>query len=32
MATVRKQDLPPDGGYKRILYARNPARTYFSGI
>lgn len=30
-ATARKQDLPPAGGYKRILFARNPAKTYFSG-
>ncbi|KAJ6649192.1 NADH dehydrogenase [ubiquinone] 1 alpha subcomplex subunit 13 [Pseudolycoriella hygida] len=32
MATAaRKQDMPPPGGYKRIIYERNPARTYFSG-
>lgn len=26
-----KQDMPPEGGYKRILFARNPAKTYFNG-
>jgi len=31
-AAVKKQDLPPAGGYKRILFARNPAKTYFSGF
>lgn len=32
MASVaKKQDLPPAGGYKRILFARNPAKSYFSG-
>lgn len=31
VSATRKQDLPPEGGYKSILYARNPAKTYFSG-
>lgn len=26
-----KQDMPPEGGYKRIPFARNPAKTYFNG-
>ncbi len=30
-ATI-KQDLPPPGGYEKIQYARNPAKTYFRGI
>jgi hypothetical protein len=29
-ATI-KQDLPPSGGYEKIKYARNPAKTYFRG-
>ncbi|XP_026727679.1 NADH dehydrogenase [ubiquinone] 1 alpha subcomplex subunit 13 [Trichoplusia ni] len=28
---VRKQDLPPPGGYKPIPFKRIPAKTYFSG-
>ncbi|CAG9790822.1 unnamed protein product [Diatraea saccharalis] len=28
---VRKQDLPPPGGYKPIPYKRLPAKQYFSG-
>ncbi|XP_068622587.1 NADH dehydrogenase [ubiquinone] 1 alpha subcomplex subunit 13 [Battus philenor] len=28
---VRKQDLPPPGGYKPIPYKRVPAKTLFSG-
>ncbi|XP_037934861.1 NADH dehydrogenase [ubiquinone] 1 alpha subcomplex subunit 13-like [Teleopsis dalmanni] len=27
----RAQDLPPPGGYKRINFARVPAKTYFTG-
>lgn len=30
-STFKKQDMPPSGGYKAILFARNPARTYFTG-
>ena len=30
-AAARKQDLPPTGGYKKILFDRNPAKTYFNG-
>lgn len=30
-STSFKQDMPPEGGYKRILFARNPAKTYFNG-
>ncbi|XP_037040034.1 NADH dehydrogenase [ubiquinone] 1 alpha subcomplex subunit 13 [Bradysia coprophila] len=30
-AAAKKQDLPPIGGYKKILFARNPAKTYFNG-
>ncbi|CAD7086973.1 unnamed protein product [Hermetia illucens] len=26
-----RQDMPPEGGYKKIPYARVPARQYFSG-
>ncbi|CAH0757976.1 unnamed protein product [Diatraea saccharalis] len=29
---VRKQDLPPPGGYKPIPYKRLPAKQYFSGL
>ncbi|XP_046454859.1 NADH dehydrogenase [ubiquinone] 1 alpha subcomplex subunit 13-like [Daphnia pulex] len=29
-ATI-KQDLPPPGGYEKIQYARNPAKTFFRG-
>ncbi|XP_075979395.1 NADH dehydrogenase (ubiquinone) B16.6 subunit [Anticarsia gemmatalis] len=28
---VRKQDLPPPGGYRPIPYKRIPAKTFFSG-
>jgi NADH dehydrogenase (ubiquinone) 1 alpha subcomplex subunit 13 len=32
MATAAKvQDLPPEGGYRPINYARIPAKKYFSG-
>lgn len=31
MATAKVQDLPPEGGYKKIPFARIPARTYFTG-
>lgn len=30
-AVARPQDLPPSGGYKKIPFARIPAKTYFSG-
>jgi hypothetical protein len=30
-ATI-KQDLPPPGGYEKIQYARNPAKTFFRGM
>uniref|UniRef100_A0A6M2DHD6 NADH dehydrogenase [ubiquinone] 1 alpha subcomplex subunit 13 n=1 Tax=Xenopsylla cheopis TaxID=163159 RepID=A0A6M2DHD6_XENCH len=30
-ATLRKQDLPPEGGYKPINFKRVPAKTFFSG-
>uniref|UniRef100_A0A8J2RZJ1 NADH dehydrogenase [ubiquinone] 1 alpha subcomplex subunit 13 n=1 Tax=Daphnia galeata TaxID=27404 RepID=A0A8J2RZJ1_9CRUS len=29
-ATI-KQELPPPGGYEKIKYARNPAKSYFRG-
>ncbi|KAL1139813.1 hypothetical protein AAG570_006790 [Ranatra chinensis] len=29
--TARKQDLPPQGGYKPITFARIPAKSYFGG-
>ncbi|XP_065333220.1 NADH dehydrogenase [ubiquinone] 1 alpha subcomplex subunit 13 [Cloeon dipterum] len=33
MATaVKKQDMPPSGGYRSIPYVRNPAKSYFSGV
>lgn len=28
---IKKQDLPPPGGYKPIPYKRVPAKQYFSG-
>ncbi|KAL0820970.1 hypothetical protein ABMA28_005626 [Loxostege sticticalis] len=28
---IRKQDLPPPGGYKPIPFKRIPAKSYFSG-
>ncbi|KRT78352.1 hypothetical protein AMK59_6522 [Oryctes borbonicus] len=28
---VRRQDMPPPGGYKSINYKRIPARTFFNG-
>jgi NADH dehydrogenase (ubiquinone) 1 alpha subcomplex subunit 13 len=32
MATTAKcQDMPPEGGYKPINYARIPAKKYFTG-
>jgi NADH dehydrogenase (ubiquinone) 1 alpha subcomplex subunit 13 len=32
MATsARQQDLPPEGGYRPINYARIPAKKFFSG-
>ncbi|KAL3277427.1 hypothetical protein HHI36_012775 [Cryptolaemus montrouzieri] len=32
MATAaRKQDMPPEGGYRAIPYKRIPARQFFSG-
>jgi hypothetical protein len=32
MATdAAHQDMPPEGGYKPINYARIPAKKYFSG-
>ncbi|KAI9555747.1 hypothetical protein GHT06_018262 [Daphnia sinensis] len=31
MDAAIKQDLPPEGGYQKIQYARNPAKTYFKG-
>ncbi|XP_047995832.1 NADH dehydrogenase [ubiquinone] 1 alpha subcomplex subunit 13 [Leguminivora glycinivorella] len=30
-SVVRKQDLPPPGGYKPIPYKRIPAKQFFSG-
>ncbi|KAJ3664811.1 hypothetical protein Zmor_000354 [Zophobas morio] len=30
-ASAKKQDMPPEGGYKPISYKRIPAKTYFSG-
>ncbi|CAH0399554.1 unnamed protein product [Chilo suppressalis] len=30
-AIIRKQDLPPPGGYKPIPYKRIPAKQFFSG-
>ena len=30
-ATI-KQELPPPGGYEKIKYARNPAKSYFKGM
>ncbi|XP_022129292.1 NADH dehydrogenase [ubiquinone] 1 alpha subcomplex subunit 13 [Pieris rapae] len=29
---VRKQDLPPPGGYRPIPFKRIPAKSYFSGF
>lgn len=29
-ATI-KQDLPPEGGYQKIKFERNPAKSYFRG-
>ncbi|KAI4458843.1 nadh dehydrogenase ubiquinone 1 alpha subcomplex subunit 13 [Holotrichia oblita] len=28
---VRRQDMPPPGGYKPVNYKRIPARTFFNG-
>jgi hypothetical protein len=30
-AAAKHQDMPPEGGYSPINYARIPARKYFSG-
>lgn len=30
-AIAKPQDLPPSGGYKKIPFARIPAKTYFTG-
>ncbi|XP_063704584.1 NADH dehydrogenase [ubiquinone] 1 alpha subcomplex subunit 13 [Culicoides brevitarsis] len=30
-AAQRLQDLPPEGGYEKIVYKRVPVKTYFSG-
>lgn len=30
-APTKLQDMPPKGGYQKIFYARNPARSYFNG-
>jgi len=33
MATgAKKQDMPPQGGYRAIPFLRNPAKVYFSGM
>jgi hypothetical protein len=31
MVSSKLQDLPPEGGYNKIPFARIPARAYFSG-
>uniref|UniRef100_A0A336MTR1 NADH dehydrogenase [ubiquinone] 1 alpha subcomplex subunit 13 n=1 Tax=Culicoides sonorensis TaxID=179676 RepID=A0A336MTR1_CULSO len=31
-STTRVQDMPPEGGYKKIHYKRIPCKTYFSGF
>ncbi|XP_022920790.1 NADH dehydrogenase [ubiquinone] 1 alpha subcomplex subunit 13 [Onthophagus taurus] len=31
-AIVKRQDMPPPGGYKPINFKRIPAKTYFSGF
>lgn len=31
MEAAKKQDMPPPGGYKKIQYARVPAKTYMTG-
>jgi hypothetical protein len=30
-AAANHQDMPPEGGYKPINYARIPAKKFFSG-
>jgi NADH dehydrogenase (ubiquinone) 1 alpha subcomplex subunit 13 len=30
-AAAKQQDLPPEGGYRPINYARIPAKKYFGG-
>lgn len=32
MSSGKLQDLPPEGGYKKIPFARIPAKTYFGGM
>ncbi|KOB74126.1 Cell death-regulatory protein GRIM19 [Operophtera brumata] len=32
LQVARKQDLPPQGGYKPIPFKRIPAKTFFSGM
>ncbi|KAM7347182.1 NADH dehydrogenase (ubiquinone) B16.6 subunit [Cochliomyia hominivorax] len=31
MDAAKKQDMPPPGGYKKIPFARVPAKTYLTG-
>ncbi|XP_061402979.1 NADH dehydrogenase [ubiquinone] 1 alpha subcomplex subunit 13 isoform X1 [Musca vetustissima] len=31
MDAAKKQDMPPPGGYKKIPFARVPAKVYFTG-
>lgn len=31
MTSSKPQDLPPEGGYRKIPFARVPAKTYFGG-
>lgn len=30
-AVIKKQDMPPTGGYKPITFKRIPAKSYFNG-
>lgn len=32
MDAAKKQDMPPPGGYKKIPFARVPAKVYFTGM